>query len=209
MSNKESPSLKSFVLRHSLLAIGHSARTTTPNEYMDGQELHALVRSHLPLAGHLYAIVDSARDRKLARAAWGDFNLSRWWLFDSTADSSMSAVAPYLVALPCPSEYPFDGSGYFDMLAERVGTSSFILIITTANSRDIWEHLRDLFLLRDEDGRSYFFRFYDPRVLRTFLPTCTPSQVDEFFGPITSVLADSREGVGLAAYGSQVSDVPT
>jgi hypothetical protein len=34
------------------------------------------------------------------------------------------------------------------------------------------------------ENRMYF-RFYDPRVLQAFLPTCTAEQLNGFFGPIS------------------------
>ena len=34
------------------------------------------------------------------------------------------------------------------------------------------------------DGKELYFRFYDPRIIRTFLESSTESEVAEFFGPI-------------------------
>jgi hypothetical protein len=34
------------------------------------------------------------------------------------------------------------------------------------------------------DRRKLLFRYYDPRVLRVFLPTCDPAQLWQIFGPI-------------------------
>ena len=48
--------------------------------------------------------------------------------------------------------------------------------------------------LEDEkDEKEVYFRFYDPRVLRTFLPTCTPEETTEFFGPVRSYLVEAEE----------------
>jgi hypothetical protein len=49
---------------------------------------------------------------------------------------------------------------------------------------DLRKHLRHFLIVNTEDGRNLLFRFYDPRVLRMFLPTCDPQQRSEFFGPI-------------------------
>jgi hypothetical protein len=38
------------------------------------------------------------------------------------------------------------------------------------------------------------FRFYDPRVLRIFLPTCNAQEVFQFFGPVVnSYLAENDD----------------
>jgi hypothetical protein len=44
--------------------------------------------------------------------------------------------------------------------------------------------------VKTEDGKELYFRFYDPRVLRVFLPTCSPRETTGFFGPIKSFLLE-------------------
>ena len=39
-----------------------------------------------------------------------------------------------------------------------------------------------------------YFRFYDPVVLRTFLPTATPRQMEDFFGPISAFYVEGEHG---------------
>ena len=54
-----------------------------------------------------------------------------------------------------------------------------------------------IFNVADEDGQTFFFRFYDPRVLRAFLPTCSPSQLTDFFGPVRAMIVESEGGEEL------------
>jgi hypothetical protein len=51
-----------------------------------------------------------------------------------------------------------------------------------------------------EDGRELYFRFYDPRVLRVFLPTCTLQQTAEFFGPVSSYLVEGEQASILLTF---------
>jgi hypothetical protein len=44
------------------------------------------------------------------------------------------------------------------------------------------------------------FRFYDPRVLSIFLPTCLPEQITEMFGPVTRFFAEAHDGAAIAEY---------
>jgi hypothetical protein len=37
------------------------------------------------------------------------------------------------------------------------------------------------------------FRFYDPRVLRAFLPACDRMEIAEFFGPIRVFVIEAEE----------------
>ena len=45
-------------------------------------------------------------------------------------------------------------------------------------------HLRKFLIVRLENTKRMYFRFYDPRILKDFLPTCTSAQLNHFFGPI-------------------------
>ena len=47
--------------------------------------------------------------------------------------------------------------------------------------------------MRDESGHPMFFRFYDPRVLRTYLPTCTVAELRLIFGPVEAFLLEGEE----------------
>lgn len=38
------------------------------------------------------------------------------------------------------------------------------------------------------------FRYYDPRVLRVYLPTCRPDELRTVFGPIRSYLVEGEDG---------------
>jgi hypothetical protein len=44
------------------------------------------------------------------------------------------------------------------------------------------------------------FRFYDPRVLRRFLPLCTSDELRRFFGPIESFLIETAEADALIRF---------
>ncbi len=46
---------------------------------------------------------------------------------------------------------------------------------------DMLGHLREMAQVRLPDGRIVFFRFYDPRVWRTFLPSCDMPQQQHLF----------------------------
>ena len=48
-------------------------------------------------------------------------------------------------------------------------------------------HLRRFLLVKNEAGARCRFRFYDQRVLRAFLPSCTPEETVHFFGPLQRI----------------------
>ena len=46
---------------------------------------------------------------------------------------------------------------------------------------------------RESDKSEMYFRFYDPRVLSVFLPTCSPPQVRQLFGPVSAFFVESED----------------
>jgi hypothetical protein len=47
---------------------------------------------------------------------------------------------------------------------------------------------------REKDGAPMYFRFYDPRVLRGFLPITTVRQEELVFGPVEQFLVERMGG---------------
>lgn len=54
-------------------------------------------------------------------------------------------------------------------------------------------HLRRGLRVYTEDRDALYFRYYDPRVLRVFLPTTTPEEAGAFFGLIGTFLCESED----------------
>lgn len=99
-------------------------------------------------------------------------------LYRGELTDGLEHAAPYLVELR--QEHPF--TEY--VLTEGWGRHWGIFILG-ASSSDIdmlRRHLRKLNVVHSPDGKRALFRYYDPRVLRLFLPTCDGEQVDAFFG---------------------------
>jgi hypothetical protein len=128
----------------------------------------------------LYAVVDAARDPELAFEAREHHGLKMYSLFKGDLADAMADVAPYLV--PFEPDHP-----WLESWAAHWGNHAGIFIITTAAPLMLWKHLREIFVVQDEDGQEYFFRFYDPRVLMPFADACHASEREEFFGPVLRI----------------------
>jgi len=48
-------------------------------------------------------------------------------------------------------------------------------------------------MVHDEAGKPLYFRFYDPRVLRTYLPTCNASELAQIFGPVECYVQEGED----------------
>jgi hypothetical protein len=128
-------------------------------------------------------------------------------LYKGMSEESLSDVAPYV--------FPFGGSEGFAawLVAKGRGKSWGVFIETTVSIDEIHRHLRKFLMVRTEDGRELYFRFYDPRVLRIFLGTCSPSQLSELFGPVAHYAAEDENPAfmlvfTLGAQGLETQRVP-
>lgn len=55
------------------------------------------------------------------------------------------------------------------------------------------QHFRRFLLVHGDKGQTLYFRFYDPRILRVFLPGCTPEERIAFFGPISRFVMEAED----------------
>lgn len=87
-------------------------------------------------------------------------------------------IAPYLIKVD---------EGLLEWMVETIWDEPWgIFIVSKSNTTTLLRHLRKFLLVQGEDGTSLYFRYYDPRVLLTFLPSCTPAELGTFFGPINA-----------------------
>jgi hypothetical protein len=112
----------------------------------------------------LYGIVDTARDKRL-------FPLVKQsphyvCLFAGDIPEPLDAAAPYLVDLTddTPLKNICRNEGW--------GRAWGILVRSMLELKNLRRHLRKFLLVQLPDGETVFFRFYDPRVWRTYWPTC-------------------------------------
>ena len=95
----------------------------------------------------------------------------------------LAAVAPYLML--CDK-----GSFPEKFIDENWGKNRIILLFSTCAVYNVINALSDLLLVNEPDGTISYFRFYDPRVLRSFLPECPVEMVGKFFGMIRSFVVE-------------------
>jgi pSer/pThr/pTyr-binding forkhead associated (FHA) protein len=159
----------------------------------DGTALSVLLRTcAVKPPARVFALVDGAKAFELAFE--GRLMGNRLYtLFTGALAVQLAHVGPCLVELSAVA--PF-----LQKWIDGLGNSAGVLFRTEADLVTLYGHLRHLFVATDERGREYFFRFYDPRVLRVFLPTCTEDELLEFFGPIQEWVVEQADGTGVVRY---------
>lgn len=144
------------------------------------QALAYIAQQRLPL----YALLDAARDPGVLAAlrSSGEVYYS---LYDGAEGESLDPVAPYLVQLHAQSPLTHT------LVRDHWGRSWGVFLWALADFKAVRRQLRRFLMVQDAQGKDMYFRFYDPRVLRVFLPTCTPQEAVDFFGPINAFLIES------------------
>lgn len=143
----------------------------------------------------LYAVLDAARDdRVLASLIGADTRFQS--LYDGWQAQSLADVAPYLVALSP------DGALLDRLLEQGFGRAWGVFLTSDLSFEELRRHLRQHLRVTDEDGRHLLFRWYDPRVLRAYLPTCTPFEAQTFFGPVERMFCEGPHGGEWLAFTS-------
>ncbi len=137
-----------------------------------------------------YYILDSARVGSAIDQA-KELSFSFDSLYRGRSEESLAVIAPYL--------FQYEANDLFHQFIDNhTGESWGIGVIAEAPIEALHKHFRKFLLVKDEDGRELYFRFYDPRVLRIFLPTCDTAQLKEFFGPVQYFfLEDEDPNFGL------------
>ncbi len=160
---------------------GVVAAVATWPGYSEAQSaLLSLLFSH---SDPLYAVLDAALERSIPKllAASDDRHAS---LFIGTEARDLAAVAPYLVALDRKSKT------LEKLVKEGWGNSWGIYLHSAAGFEETRRHLRSQLSPQVPAQKPLYFRFYDPRVLRAFLPECVASEVTEFFGPVSEFVME-------------------
>lgn len=141
----------------------------------------------------VYAVLDGASfvelvsDLKRLRA---DYRC----LYRGELAEDMASVAPYLVALTSGSELTL-------WVLNHIGQNfPGIFAQTTVSMDELRKHLRTFLMIKDADNNPLYFRYYDPRVLRSYIPSCTVEEKKTLFGPVSQYFAENREGSQLLRF---------
>ena len=108
-------------------------------------------------------------------------------LFQGQTAKELSDVAPYLLALDPKSELAAW------LFGEGWGQSWGIHVVSAAPIDEVRTHFRHFLMVLDHMGKAFYFRLYDPRVLRVFLPTCDAEQLRALFGPIEAFIVEDDD----------------
>jgi Domain of unknown function (DUF4123) len=141
----------------------------------------------------VYAVLDGARD-PLVRAKLLASDVPNVCLYEGNIPRELAEVAPYLVKLRKDDRFTRQ------LLDSAWGKSWGVFASAPADLETLRRHFRRLLRAQDERERTLLFRYYDPRVLRVYLPTCTETELDALFGPLSAYFVEEQDGSHLNVY---------
>ncbi len=139
----------------------------------------------------IFALLDAARHDSIFPAVMGADCLIAC-LYREAPDE-LARAAPYLVEIQ-------PKSAFADWLFRRWGDHWGILLATRARLDDLYRHFRRFLIVKEAGGRRLYFRYYDPRVLRSYLPTCTAEELSTVFGPVERFVLEDENPSGLLRF---------
>jgi len=141
----------------------------------------------------LFAILDAARsDEVLAKLAQGEVEYES--LFRGRKEEQLFAFSPFLVLCKEKTEL-------VQWLASEAWAQSMGVFFTSSDSfKNLFNHFQKFLMVREEGGDEMYFRFYDPRVLRVYLPTCTAQELNQFFGNVVRFVLESEDGESILSF---------
>jgi hypothetical protein len=158
-----------------------------------------------PAGNQVYWLLDGARDPVIAHMVRSGA-LAYSCLFTGDLHPDLQSAAPYLVHLAAASPTTER------LLRRGWGRSWGIFTVAPASVTMAQQRLHLKKLLRVQcDGKVLAFRFYDPRVLNIYLPTCTDDEWRTVLGPLGSLAAETADGAGLRMFDGRpqlVRDIP-
>jgi hypothetical protein len=146
---------------------------------MTNQSLSWIEENFWPLGERrdIWMIVDAARDRAIFRMLL-ECHFEYSCLYSGFLPPALEIAAPYLVQLE------YQDRDTRRLLERALGNSWGIFLKCGLRIDKLRRHLRQFLVVRDPRGSRLVFRYYDPRVLRVYLPTCNTEELRTVFGSI-------------------------
>jgi Domain of unknown function (DUF4123) len=140
----------------------------------------------------VWALLDLARDPRIYQVLFQS-RLEFLCLYSGRLPRRLELAAPHMVELL--PRHPL-----VDRLVDEGWGRSWGVFVKIHDPTGLRRHLRRFLKVRDEEGRELLFRFYDPRVLRLYLPTCRRDELAQVFGPVMSYLTEGPGGETLIEF---------
>ena len=132
-----------------------------------------------------YAILDGAQVPDLPQRLHAS-GLEHICLYRGKIPDDLAQVAPYLVVLKRDDEF----TRYILELGWGKAWGIYARADTERGLQEIRKHFRTFLMVERPNGGPMYFRYYDPRIMRVYLPTCNREEQRIVFGPLHSYVIE-------------------
>lgn len=133
----------------------------------------------------LYCVLDGAQDKAIFSKI-KELKVLYCCLYSGNLSNELAETAPYLIQLQK------EGAFIRWLIKEGWGTNWGVFLSSASGLNDLRKHFRQYLMVKTEEGKSIYFRYYDPRVLRVYIPTCNDEELNFVFGPVTCFITESE-----------------
>ena len=144
----------------------------------------------------VYMVLDGARDRRIYSDLMNS-HLIYSCLYSGDLAYEIEVAAPHLVQLE------YEDKSTRSLIQRAWGNSWGIYLKSDARMERLRRHLRTFLTVKSWRGEKLLFRYYDPRIWRVYLPTCTTSELQTVFGPGQALLDRERIADSLLRFDFQ------
>jgi Domain of unknown function (DUF4123) len=154
----------------------HNAARAPGMGHLVSEELALERLREFAAAGQLYAVIDACDTPAVPEKARELGDSRAVSLYRGSADEMYWAFAPYLFVV--------DGD-LLDWIVADLWTEPWgIFAVADKDLEAVRRHFRRFLLVRSPDGEQWYFRFYDPRVLKEFLSNGLRGELRALFGSL-------------------------
>ena len=153
---------------------------------------------------NVYTVLDGASVEQLPQTLW-ELEPQNVCLYRGELEPDMAAVAPYLVKLEY--DHPFTKMVCDQGWGHHWGV--FAITPAEVDIRVLRNHFRRFLMVYSPENKLIYFRYYDPRVLRVYLPTCKAEEIRIVFGPIRAYALEDEDPAVLLRLSSDGQKIQT
>lgn len=149
----------------------------------------------------LYVLIDLARSPGMYARMNQVARFTSRCLYSGGIAPKVLCTTPHLAPMP-------KGSGLMDWWHEPEQRELLVACRTRVSREALLAHFRTLLLARFPNGKRYLFRFWDPRVLHTYLTQANTYERAAFFGPVESFYFHPAAGLDIPEWHNALADDP-
>ena len=126
--------------------------------------------------GYLYALLDDYDNPTVPQKVQDLGQESAVSLFVGEAEKKYWDLAPYLIAV---QEETLEW-----MVRTIWNAPCGVFILSKSGLESLRTHFRRFLIVQLPDGERWYFRYYDPRILKIYLSNCRADELEVFVGPV-------------------------